>query len=75
LQIYIAKIILYHNSENIERILAVIANCEMCIMNYELQHIYMMFMLKKLAVNSLIIFLVITLKNIFKIISDCRNII
>ncbi|GEA29829.1 hypothetical protein CDIOL_07520 [Clostridium diolis] len=74
MRIYIAKIILYHNSENIERILAVIVNCEIYIMNYELQHIYD-FMLKKLAVNSLMIFLVITLKNIFKIISDCRNII
>lgn len=37
-------------------------------------NIYMMFRLKKLAVNSLIIFLVITLKNISKRISDCRNI-
>ncbi|CUU49129.1 conserved protein of unknown function [Clostridium beijerinckii] len=31
--IYIAKIILYHNSKNIVRILAVIVNCEMCIVN------------------------------------------
>ncbi|CUU46587.1 protein of unknown function [Clostridium beijerinckii] len=34
------KKILHHSSENIKRILAIIVNCEMCIVNYELQYIY-----------------------------------
>jgi len=32
-KIYIAKIILRHNSKDIARILAIIVNCEMCIVN------------------------------------------
>lgn len=39
LNIYWKKI-LYHSSENIKRILAIIVKCEICIVNYELQHIY-----------------------------------
>jgi len=30
ISIYIAKIILHHNSKNTARVLAVIVNCEMC---------------------------------------------